>query len=230
MSETPPPVQEPVEPVAVVTPTANLPGGLAVAAFVLGLCGFIPILGVLLGLIAVILGIVALARSCGCGKKGLAIAGIVLGAVTMLIQPLVATLMVPAVQRAVELANQASCRANLKGIGTAIAMHRAEDPNGQFPKNMETLIEEGLVTSFAFECPSVEDGQRSYFWHFPKNQRTSGSAFLACDLKGNHPGDGRAILNVSGAVNFLREEKFQSVLREPENAEFAAAMEAEGFE
>ena len=42
-------------------------------------------------------------------------------------------LVVPAVQRSIELANQASCRANLKGIGTAIAMFKGEDKNAKLP-------------------------------------------------------------------------------------------------
>ena len=53
--------------------------------------------------------------------------------VVIAIIAILATLLVPAVQRAVELANQAACRANLKGVGTAIAMFKGEDKNAKFP-------------------------------------------------------------------------------------------------
>ena len=43
-----------------------------------------------------------------------------------------AKLLVPAISRATELRDQAECRANLKGIGTAIAMYKGEG-NGEFP-------------------------------------------------------------------------------------------------
>ncbi|MDP7287371.1 MAG: hypothetical protein QGH94_05205 [Phycisphaerae bacterium] len=112
MSETPPPSPAPIPAAPQVSPipAAQPPAGFAITAFVLGLCGLIPLLGMLLGLLGIVFGIIALARSCGCRLKGLAITGIVVGAVTIVVQPL---LMVPAISRSVELANQASCRANL---------------------------------------------------------------------------------------------------------------------
>ncbi|MCP4376728.1 MAG: type II secretion system protein [bacterium] len=46
--------------------------------------------------------------------------------VVVAIIAILATLLVPAVQRAIELANQASCRANLSGIGKGIALYQAD--------------------------------------------------------------------------------------------------------
>ncbi|MBT3201398.1 MAG: DUF4190 domain-containing protein [Phycisphaerales bacterium] len=225
MSEIPPPFPEPRAPENFVAPqAAKLPSGMAKTTFFLGLFGFIP----LCGLVAIILGIVALNRACGCGKRGLAIAGIVLGAFCTFVLP---ALLVPAVQRSVELANQASCKANLSGIGKGVILFKVESPNGQYPKDIQPLIDSGLVHRGAFDCPSAEPGHRSYFWCFPKDTRgLSDRAFMACDLKGNHPGDGRAVLYVAGIVDFVSEEKFQTLLAGPENAEFARAMKAEGLE
>jgi len=202
---------------------------MAITAFVLGLCGFIPGLGVILALVGVILGIVALGRSCGCGLKGLAIAGIVIGSVTMIVQPV---LLVPAIQRAVELANRAACAANLNSLGKAVAIHRAEDRNARFPKNTEVLIERGLITEDAFKCPSVEHGGRSYFYYFPAKEpdNWSGKALMACDLKDNHGGEGRAVAYISGAARFMKEAEFQELLALPENADFARAMKDAGLE
>ncbi|MDP6543610.1 MAG: type II secretion system protein [Phycisphaerae bacterium] len=53
--------------------------------------------------------------------------------VVIAIIAILVTLVVPAVQRAVELARQASCKANLSGIGKGIAMFKGEDKNAKFP-------------------------------------------------------------------------------------------------
>jgi prepilin-type N-terminal cleavage/methylation domain-containing protein len=53
--------------------------------------------------------------------------------VVIAIIAILATLLMPTVQRARELANQASCTANLNGIGKAVAMFAAEDTNAKFP-------------------------------------------------------------------------------------------------
>lgn len=55
--------------------------GLAIASLILGLVSFIPMLGVILGIIAIVLGSIALRKinKFGLGGKRLAIAGIILG-------------------------------------------------------------------------------------------------------------------------------------------------------
>jgi hypothetical protein len=63
------------------TPTATGSKGLAIAAMVVGICsivfGWVPFLGLILGIVAIVLGIIALKRKIG---KGMSIAGIVTGA------------------------------------------------------------------------------------------------------------------------------------------------------
>jgi len=57
--------------------------------------------------------------------------------VVIAIIAILATLLVPAVQRAIELANQAACRANMRGLGTAIAMYKSDSEN-KFPLLFDT--------------------------------------------------------------------------------------------
>lgn len=70
-------------------PGANKPKGLAIASLVLSIIGFLLssiIIGGIFALVGLILGIVALLRTkTGGGGKGLAIAGIVVGAISLLI-------------------------------------------------------------------------------------------------------------------------------------------------
>jgi competence protein ComGC len=53
--------------------------------------------------------------------------------VVIAIIAILATLLMPTVQKARELANQAACTANLNGIGKGVAMFAAEDTNAKFP-------------------------------------------------------------------------------------------------
>jgi hypothetical protein len=124
-----------------------------------------------------------------------------------------------------------SGKSRLKGIGRAVAMCRGEDPNARFPKDINVLIEKGLITAEAFECPSDAHDGPSYFHYFPtKTPRWSSRAVMVCDVKGNHPRDGRAVCYMSGAVNFVSESEFQRLLARPENADFARAMKDAGSE
>ena len=179
------------------------PTGFAIAAFVLGLCGLIPVLGALLGLLAVIFGLIALTRSAGCGRKGLATAGLIIGAVTMIAQPI---LLVVGISHMVELRNQARCQANLNFIGKSVMLYQAESRSGQYPENIETLIRRRLLPPTASGCPSARKHGRQdrYFYSCPKSRnRVKGTTFLICDLKDNHP-DGRAVGNISGQVLFFQ--------------------------
>lgn len=60
--------------------------GLAIAALVLGICAFVfawvPVLNWILAILAIVFGIIALVKK---AKKGMAIAGLVLGAVSILV-------------------------------------------------------------------------------------------------------------------------------------------------
>ena len=66
--------------------------------------------------------------------------------VVIAIIAILATLLVPAVQRAIELANQAACRANLSGVGKGVALFRGEDKNAKFPLLFTTGKPESKIT------------------------------------------------------------------------------------
>lgn len=75
-------------------PTRSLPTGMAVAALVLGILGLLTsafLLGGLLGLVAVILGVIALSKikRGEAGGRGMAIGGIITGILAMLVTILI---------------------------------------------------------------------------------------------------------------------------------------------
>ena len=95
---------------------------LATASLVLGLCGLLPILGIVTGLTAVILGIIALIQ----GQGRLAVGGIVTGILLPLFVNGLFVVLVPTVGRARGLAKRAICGANLNSIGKGIALYQGE--------------------------------------------------------------------------------------------------------
>ena len=200
---------------------------LSITALVLGICALVPVLGIALGLAAIIIGIVALATKRP--GKGMAITGLVLGGVapTMTTALLVAILL-PALGRAMELARRSVCAANLSSIGKAVLIYQAE--HEAMPPDMETLIRSGTSPK-AFDCPSADKGRASdYFLLLPKAgaQPDPSETIIACDYKGNHS-EGRNVLYLDGHVAWLSESAFQQELAKPSNAAFAAALKkAEG--
>jgi hypothetical protein len=113
----------------------------ATASMVLGIVGVVlPLIGVIPAILAIIFGALASRRQAG---KGMAIAGIVLGAVGLVVSPaLLVSILVPTLGRARELARQATCQANLSACGKAITMYSALSSD-QFPfpliKQYETV-------------------------------------------------------------------------------------------
>ena len=123
-------------------PVANVPAGvapvrtsvMAVVSLVLGILGFCS--GGLLGLVGVVLGIIAIVkvnRSAGAMKgSGLAIAGICVGACSVLMCPLYLGLFLPALAKARQNAQTLKAQAQL-GQLAAVVVKYADANNDHFP-------------------------------------------------------------------------------------------------
>lgn len=225
MSQSAPPPTSPSHPQEAAL-EATPPAGLSIAAFVLGLCGLIPLLGLLCGLIAVILGIVALASS-NQGKKGLAIAGLVLGVVLPVgSAALGVSVLLPGLTGARSHARSAMSSANLNGIAKAVMLYQAGN-NDAYPPNLGVLIDEGAVSEKMLQYPG-EEGARAYFYHPPADaDAATDETLIACEVRVFLEGK-RNILRNDATVLPVDEAEFQRLLSEPVNADFAAAYHAAG--
>ena len=219
MTVTPPPVAPPVPHAA-----PQKTSGLAVTALVLGICGIVPCLGVLLGLIGIVLGIVALARNAG--GKGFAVGGIIAGLVGIVIgQALMVAMVVSALTRAREQAWRTPCGRNLSAIGRGMVMYGTANQDA-FPPDLDVLVRQRLVPRKMLHCPSVARNRRcDYFYLAPsgKGDDVPDDLLVACDLSGNHR-EQRNVLYASWSVKGLSEKAFQAELGKPVNAAFAAAL------
>jgi len=171
----PPPPPPPVSPAGAPFYAGGPPGktcGLAIVSLVLGIVGAL-CLGVLAGVPALILGLVAsskIGKSQGTlGGKGLAVGGIVLGGLSVLTTAVLVGLMLPAVQQARGAAREAVCRNNLKQIGMAMSMyavqygdHLPHDPRGPL-YSLALLYPDYLGDPKVFVCPDAEESADAVF-------------------------------------------------------------------
>ena len=225
MTATPPPVAPPSPHPAAPQKTS----GLAVGALILGICGIVPCLGILLGGAGIVLGILALAKNAA--GRGLAVGGIIagLGGIVVGQVLMVVIALVPMLTRAKEGAKQALCGGNLNAIGKGIAMYCTENQDA-YPADLEVLARQGFGPVELWQRPSAGGRRRCDYFYFPPADPADALVYMlvACDLKGNHP-DGRNVLYVQGNVKWLDENDFQAELGKPVNAAFAAALKkAEG--
>ncbi len=182
--------------------------GLAIWALVLGIIGIIPVVGLATGLIALVLGIVALVKQTT--SKGLAIAGTVLGAVGALMIPFHIIVLTGAVMGMKFAAQNTVCMSNLKTIGTAVITYK-EKNGGNYPDSLEVLEKSGLVPAKVLRCPlhDSKPGRTSYEYIRPSGPGEPG--IIAWDRyphTSNKVPVGRNVLYANGSVRFLNEQMF----------------------
>ncbi len=199
------------------SPNVPLRQGLAVAALVFGLIGFItcPVVGI----IAVILGIVALTKANRhpqrYGGKGLAIGGICTGAVGMIVSlaffGLMAGIAMPSFTRARETAKRTVCAANLRGLGTALYTYGSEN-DGAMPADLDVLVGSGSVDANYLFCPSSNLATDHYILITGVTEGDPLTTAIAYENLENHSGEGGNIIFKDGHVEWQKAASFKKIL------------------
>jgi len=162
-----------------VPPVAARTSGLAITSLVLGICGLLTCgLTSLIGLILGIVALVKINRSRGTLRgAGFAIAGIAVSAVFVLLLPLQAALLLPALSKARGKAQTIACVNNLKQLGLAVRMYEAD--HGVFPGTnwCDQLKSTGLIQGPELECPGHSAGSCAYAMNIAVAGRTSDEIF-----------------------------------------------------
>ena len=139
--------------------------GLAITSLVLGILGLVSC-GVT-SLVGLILGIIALAKIKASGGRlsgnGLAIAGICVSGVFLLMIPIQAALLLPALARAKGKAQRISCVNNMKQMALGVRTYSV-DHNGQFPPAATwcDAIQTYVGSPKVFCCPADPDRRCAY--------------------------------------------------------------------
>ncbi len=173
-----PQFREALVPAPVLPPVPGVPApgaasarlsGLAIASLVLGILGLFSV--ALTAIPGLVLGIIALIKIQKSPAKlsgsGLAIAGICVSGVMLLMIPIMAAMLLPALARAKGKAQSITCMNNVKQINLAVIMY-ADDHQGYFPGTnqwCEVLKPYLGGSTAAFRCPAQGDARCSYAYN-----------------------------------------------------------------
>jgi hypothetical protein len=207
--------------------------GLATAGFILGLLGllgsWIPvlnILGIILGLLGVVLAGVGLAkaRKANAGK-GLAIAGIVLGALAVIFAILINAVFVSAVDQAIDETTKTSVKAPKSGDKAASNKGNSSDAElGTTRDNPAPLGSEITGDDWTLTINAVKTVPMDSFG----SKAAAGSVLLSVNMTATYTGndeqgstpwstvkfvspDGTTIDSTSGSTMFIAENEFDSL-------------------
>ena len=191
--------------------------GLAIASLICGLLFFIPFIPAIL---AIVFGIVGInqTKTGRAGGRGLAIAGLVCGAVSLFfwgscfLAPLAG--FNRAARQARQTAKQVQCSSNLQQISSALSLYTTNN-NGKYPAKLGTILQLGYVSPSVFVCPvsgdtpamqanSLEAGGHLSYIYLGQNfdQNTPDDAVVMYEKLGNHGNQGTNVLFHDGHVEW----------------------------
>ena len=207
--------------------------GWAMAALIFGLLGFcLPILGSLLGIIFGIVGI-SKTRENRAGGRGMAVAGLVLGIVTLLAAPIWIAILLPAVSRVREQNNRVKCAADMRMLAQAMLAY-ANANGDQYPDGLEGLLKtDPSLSPSVFVCPSsdktppdnsspqkfaseIASGQHTSYVYLGKglNVHAPADTVLIYEPLEDHAREGMNVVFGDGHVQFLDRHQSQTILDE----------------
>jgi predicted Zn finger-like uncharacterized protein/prepilin-type processing-associated H-X9-DG protein len=207
--------------------------GWALAALIFGILGFcLPILGSLLGIIFGIVGI-SKTRDNRAGGRGIAVAGLVLGIVTLLAAPVWIAILLPAVSRVREQNNRVKCAADMRMLAQAMLAY-ANANGDHYPDSLEGLLKtDPSLSPSVFVCPSsdktppdnsspqkfaseIASGQHTSYIYLGKGLDVHAPAdtVLIYEPLEDHAREGMNVLFGDGHVAFLDRYQSQIILDE----------------
>ncbi len=191
--------------------------GLAITSVI---CGAIGVLISPLGLVALILGIIAIVKISKPGHRGprgLAITGTVLGGIGLLLGCLLMpAILLPALGKARQSARQLKSGTQMKAIVTSMHAYAATNKDWFPPKGSDwrTLItQNGAVTQGMLESPFAEEGQESYFYVAPgrlSEVRDPQNTIVLVENPEFYRGRGGNVAMADGSITKLEGEHFWS--------------------
>lgn len=189
--------------------------GLAVATLVLGILGVVAC--PLTGIAAIVTGIIVLVRMDKephrYGGRGMAIAGLVCGGVSLVVFPMCVAILLPSLSRARELSKRLVCGANLKGIGLVVQAYSGDWPGSSGTLTIDRLVQQGAITPQQTICPSSDLGLGNYVLVSPRPDRSAGDrGIVAYEPKSNHGGEGGNVAYADGHVEFLRGASYDEAI------------------
>lgn len=199
----PPVPQQPAMPVSISSSPKN--SGLGIASLVCGILSFFTC--GLTGLAGIICGHMALSRikkSMGAvGGRGIAIAGLVTSYFGFLIVgvAMLAAIALPAFAMVRERGQQTQTVNHAKQIVLACKIY-AQDHDGKFPDDLETLLKEGLITDDVLRDPLLhDDSQVGYVYDGAGRKETDQANSVIVRSKASDSRGRRVVARIDGSVD-----------------------------
>ncbi|MCX6913134.1 MAG: DUF4190 domain-containing protein [Verrucomicrobia bacterium] len=147
-------------------PSPAKTSGLAITSLVLGClglltCGITSLVGLILGIIA----LVRISKRNGqLGGQGIALAGTIVSAAFLLLLPIPAAMLLPALAKAKQKAASINCMNNVKQLNLGLIMY-ADDNKNLFPAgtNWCDALMPYVKSAQPFLCPQGKPGQRCHY-------------------------------------------------------------------
>lgn len=180
--------------------------GLAIVSFVLGLCSIVVCLSVLAGIPAIICGHIARSRAARQPSRysgsGLAMAGLLLGYLSIVILLIVGAMVMPELAKARRrTAQKTGCEYNMRQVGLAFKLW-ALDHNDQFPFNVSTNSG-GTLELCAAGADGFDANAIAHLQIISNELNTPG--FLVCpDDRANHAASNFGLLRQANVSYRLR--------------------------
>jgi len=140
---------------------------------------------------------------------------------------LIKRLVGPSLAKARENAQRMACVSYLKQVGLATMIH-ADEHQGQLPPDLETLIAGAKLPEKCLICPCL--GTKDSYAYRGAGLTTklqpqmTPQMILAHDRSANHKGQGRNVVFLDGHVEWVREERFQQLIQEDNQARVKASL------
>jgi len=206
--------------------------GLAIASLILGILSFcLPGVGSLAAVGTGIGGLVG-TRERRASGRGLAIAGLVLGLFTLVIEtPVLVAVWVPAMSKGIEAAHRIQCAENIKTLGASLTSY-AEGHDNKYPEELDDLTKlPSPPPVTAYVCPSdskkapassppestaadINSGSHCAYVYVGSGMRTTDDPHVVIlyEPMGNHNHEGMNVLFADGQCRWLSADEAQTIL------------------
>ncbi len=175
------------------------------------------------GIVGLVLGIIALTKVNGSqGRltgRGLAIAGLVVGALSILMMPIMAGLTLPVLARAREQARRSSSANNLGNMIKCCHLYSDASTNrGMFPDDPIKLYPKYVKDFRVFQNPRFSDQDVGYMYVPGSGPMDATNVVFFENVTSRRAADGRNVAFAAGNVEWVEERDFQAMVARMQQA------------